>query len=127
MALGNFDFERILRGRPSLRRRLSGFDKGTLNGFEGALGQPGNGETRSAARNTLTRLAEFQEQAAPVQARQDIETQLKDPKLLGPERDALNQQLRQNNAGFGSAAARFAPQNYGSVASRQFPSLYRTR
>lgn len=113
-----------VRGRPSLRRQLRGVEDDRLAQFV-SMNQDAMNFPRSLLRQRLKDFAATEQAAQPVVERAALEGQLKQPGLERHKRDQLQDRLRRNPAGFGSAAARFSPYNYGSIASREFGSLYR--
>lgn len=122
MALGD-SFSRALIGRPSLRRQLRGVDASRLAQFDEMNADAKN--FKGLYRQRLAEFAKNEAAAQPMQDRAALEEALKTPGLDPAKRDQLQERLRRNQGGFGSAAARFDPYNYGSVAQREFGSLYR--
>lgn len=122
MAFNN-SLRRALIGKPSLRRQLRGVDPRRLAEFDSMNQDAKN--FKSLYRQRLSEFAQNEEAAQPGVDRQQIEQALKRPDLDPTQRDQLRDRLRRNQAGFGSAAARFDPYNYGSIAQREFGSLYR--
>ncbi len=122
MALGD-DFRYALRGRPSLRRRLSGLDSDlAATAVEGIDPR----RFKSLYRDRLTQVSEFANAAAPIDERNDIEERLKNNNLTSSQRDLLNEKLRRNPASrYGSLEWANDPYRYGSLASSMFPTLFR--
>lgn len=124
MALGDgYSLQQALRGRPSLRRQLAGVSDDRLAQFDSMNQDAKN--FKSLYRQRLAEFAQNEQAAQPGVDRDKIEQALRRPDLTPVQRDQLNERLRRNQAGFGSVAARFDPYNYGSIAQRQFGSLYR--
>lgn len=114
-----------LRGRPGLRRQLRGFDSGRLAEIESSLSDVDPRRFRSLYKQRVKDIIELENNAQPVQARMELEEQIKSPNLTGSQRDILRDNLRRNEAGWGSAAARNDPFRWGSAAQTRFGSLYR--
>ena len=124
MALGDgYSLRQVLRGRPSLRRQLQGLDPNRLAQFD-AMNQDAK-NFKSLYRQRLADFAQNETMAQPGVERRQLEEALRDPNVAANRRDQLNERLRRNTAGFGSVSARFDPYNYGSIAQRQYGSLYR--
>lgn len=119
------DFRRVLSGAPSLRRSLKGVGDARLDQYQTALSDLDPKRWRGLYRQRLKELTENDRAAAPVQARQRLETALRDPSVRGADRDLLNEELRRNPAGWGTVAGREDPYSWGSVARQRFGSLYR--
>lgn len=117
------DFGRVINR--SLRRELRGTPDARLDQYQSALSDIDPKRFRGLYRQRLRELAANDRAAAPVQQRNEIERRLSDPNVRGADRSALNDQLRRNNAGWGSVAAREDPYRWGSVAQQKFGSLYR--
>ena len=119
------DFRRVLSGAPGLRRALKGTPDARLDQYQSALSDIDPKRFRGLYRQRLKELTENDRAAAPVQERQRLETALRDPSVRGADRDALEEQLRRNSAGWGTVAEREDPYRWGSVAQQRFGSLYR--
>lgn len=118
-------FRRSLLGAPRLRRDLSDQGSARVDQYREQLSGIDPVRFKGLYRERLGQLVETDRNAEPVAERMDIEEKLKDAKLTSSQREILNEKLRQNTGGFGSVAARQSPYNYGSIAQRDFASLYR--
>ena len=117
------DLSYALRGRPSLRRRLSGLNRDTISD---QLSDIDPRRFKSLYRDRAAQLAEYANAAAPIDERNDIEERLKNNNMTSSQREQLDDKLKRNPASrYGSLAYSNDPYRYGSLASQQFPSLFR--
>ena len=126
MAVFDSPISTALRGRPSLRRGVSQLGSARREQVETQLADIDPKRFKSLYRDRLKQIVQNDNMAQPALERQAIEEKLKDPNIGVKGREALQKSLRTMGGGFGTIAQREDPFRYGSIAQREFGSLYRS-
>lgn len=117
--------QRALIGRPTLRRQLGALPDSSAQTLVDNLSRMYDPyRDKEMYRRSLQTAIDTTNAVAPLAQRDKVNTLLRDPRLSGDQRDALNAQLR-TLPDPNSVAGRFDPRNPNSVAYRQFGTLYR--